>query len=192
MRVNFTPNIGDEEMKYLCKCLRWNNNITHLDLSSNNITDDGAKLLAGVLKENRQSRLRRINLKQNFIRSDGLAALAESLATNKNIEVLEFGNQFIMNNLTKSVAISSDRYEKLLISLIEDTLERKSELLSDRSFFHNYLMPVEAEEKIRKQNQVGSYLFYIKQSAPGILFVCFSSLDDKKQIQYVHKVIILI
>lgn len=188
MRVNFTPNIGDEEMKYLCKCLRWNNTITHLDLSSNNISDEGAKELAAVLRENRQSRLRRINLKQNFIRSGGLAALAESLSTNKNIEVLELGNQFVINTVSKAVTLSSDRYEKLLVSLIEDTLDRKREILSDCNYFHRYLQPLEAEEKVRKQNAVGSFLFYIKQSAPGIIFVCYSTLDDRKQVQYVHKV----
>jgi hypothetical protein len=187
MRVNFTPNIGDEEMKYLCKCLRWNNTITHLDLSSNNISDEGAKELAAVLRENRQSRLRRINLKQNFIRSGGLAALAESLSTNKNIEVLELGNQFVINTVSKAVTLSSDRYEKLLVSLIEDTLDRKREILSDCNYFHRYLQPLEAEEKVRKQNAVGSFLFYIKQSAPGIIFVCYSTLDDRKQVQYVHK-----
>ena len=188
MRVNFTPNIGDEEMKYLCKCLEWNNSITHLDLSSNNISDEGAKLLAGVLRENRQSRLRKINLKQNFIKSAGLTALAESLSTNKNIEVLELGNQFVINTLSKAVTLSADRYEKLLVSLIEDTLDRKRELLSDCNYFHHYLEPIQAEEKVRKQNSVGSFLFYIKQSAPGIMFVCYLTLDDRRQLICVHKV----
>jgi Ran GTPase-activating protein (RanGAP) involved in mRNA processing and transport len=48
--MHFTPHISNAEMVPLCDALLVNASITRLDLSANNISNEGAKLLANVLK----------------------------------------------------------------------------------------------------------------------------------------------
>jgi hypothetical protein len=177
MHLNFTPNLRDDEMKALCSALRWNSTLTHLDLSCNKISDEGAKALADVIRENRTLALKTINLRCNFIRQDGLRALASSLHYNNTIDSLDVANQLFKEPFNSTISLCTDPFEKTLISLIEDSFQRKRELLASTSWcpsFHRWLSLSEVQNLLTNA-PVGSFLFFLNRNLPNVIFLAYST-----------------
>jgi len=64
--------------------------LQHLDLSCNNIGNEGARLLAGMLMLN--TSLRSVRLQDTQIGDDGATALARALRVNKSLEMLDLAS----------------------------------------------------------------------------------------------------
>ncbi|EGG14858.1 hypothetical protein DFA_10731 [Cavenderia fasciculata] len=125
LRMSFQPNIGDQEALALAAMLLKNNSLTLLNLNVNEITDTGAKAIAYSLKQN--SSLKYLSLSQNFIGKEGLIALSEAIRVNRTLDFVDVSNQLYKSkNLINLVHTNPER---TLISLLEDTLKRKCELL---------------------------------------------------------------
>eukprot|EP01006_Ploeotia_vitrea_P040674 TRINITY_DN66446_c0_g2_i1.p1 TRINITY_DN66446_c0_g2~~TRINITY_DN66446_c0_g2_i1.p1 ORF type:complete len:1081 (+),score=140.50 TRINITY_DN66446_c0_g2_i1:81-3245(+) len=76
----------DKSVKQLARALKTNTHITKLDLSNNNVGDQGAAALASVLKVNRA--LTSINLTGNAVGDKGALTLAEALKANGSLATL--------------------------------------------------------------------------------------------------------
>ncbi len=100
-----------------------NNTITTLDLSSQQINDTGAKLLADALRNN--SSLTRLNLSSNQITEVGAAALTEVLQVNKSIIVFLFYDNQIGDLGATAIA------QALKINKTLDTLDLNSNHIGD-------------------------------------------------------------
>ncbi|KAJ3068460.1 Leucine-rich repeat-containing protein 45, partial [Rhizoclosmatium hyalinum] len=84
--------LGDDGAILLAGCLKKNGTIAHLDLRGNNIRSDGAIALAQMLKMNNS--LRSLMLEWNClgIWETGIKALADAIASNDGLEVLDLRN----------------------------------------------------------------------------------------------------
>ncbi|GBG59399.1 hypothetical protein CBR_g38425 [Chara braunii] len=82
--------IGDKKVKRLSDALRGNTTVTSIDLSDNKITDDGIKVLAGVLAGGSASDLISLDVRGNHLSSAGLAALRSLQGLRKLVKV-EYG-----------------------------------------------------------------------------------------------------
>uniref|UniRef100_A0A6B2L569 Uncharacterized protein n=1 Tax=Arcella intermedia TaxID=1963864 RepID=A0A6B2L569_9EUKA len=192
LRNNFTPNISDNEIPFLVDALKQNTTLTSLDLSCNSITSTGAKLLSSLFRDNKT--FKKINLNHNFIMSDGIYAIAQNLQANKCIEQFSIASQLTMN-LSRSTVLSSHPYDRSLLSLIEDSLKRRSELLTGSlPGYHGVLTPKEAESRMRefingqnKGNYVGVYLVYIRPSAPGRVYFCYVGKNQQAKLVFLHQ-----
>ncbi|XP_034044094.1 leucine-rich repeat-containing protein 34 [Thalassophryne amazonica] len=87
--------LEDSDVFVLTQSLRNNNSsVTELDVSYNNITDEGAKHLADLLQEE-PSALRSLDLKFNNITAGGAEVLAKNLQCNAALVTLRLsGNKF--------------------------------------------------------------------------------------------------
>jgi hypothetical protein len=109
-------NIGDDGAKAIADALKVNHSLETLYLNDNNIGDDGAKAIADALKDNKS--LDKLDLDDNKIDDDGAKAIADALKVNHRLESLLLRN----NN------ISADGKEYLLSLLVEWLLRRKMEM----------------------------------------------------------------
>ena len=71
-------NIGDEGARYVSKSIHGMRELRHLDLSSNNIGDEGAKYLSQSIGYH-MSKLRHLDLSSNNIGDEGAKYLSESI-----------------------------------------------------------------------------------------------------------------
>ena len=79
--------IGDDGAAALSEGLKYNKSLTTLNLSDNEICDDGATATLGeCLKYNKSPTT--LNLRENVIGDDGAAALVECLKYNKSLTTL--------------------------------------------------------------------------------------------------------
>lgn len=189
MHINFIPNLHDAEMKILCSSLRWNTTLTHLDLSCNKITDDGAKALAEVIRENRSLALKTIIFRFNFIRQEGLRALASCLLHNKTIDYLDVGNQLIKGSFSSTISLSAIPFEKTLVSLIDNSLHRKRELLYSAKWcpsFHRWLWLSEVQ-RFLVNAPVGSFLFFLNPNVPNVIFLAYSTATEQCHLSNYHQ-----
>merc|ERR1712118_357528 len=86
-------NVGDEDMKQLREALRGNKRIVSLALSGNNISDEGAWLIADMLEEP-TSKLRNVNLWRNQVGDVGAQRIAQALSTNRTLTTINLtGNK---------------------------------------------------------------------------------------------------
>ena len=95
-------NITDKGVKVLSEVLVNNNKLHSLDLSGNNITDKGVKILSEVLVDN--NKLRSLDLSVNNITDKGVKLLSESLVNNNKLRSLNLsGNTEITNEAIKQI-----------------------------------------------------------------------------------------
>lgn len=81
--------IGDQGMKSLANALNYNKTLTDLELSGNKISYIGIEFLAEVLKTN--NTLKVLNLSGNDIDNQGMDSLANALSYNKTLTCLKVG-----------------------------------------------------------------------------------------------------
>ena len=97
-------NINNDGLKILMKALKINKTLTLLDLDNNNIGDEGAKVLAEVLKQN--STLENLYINRNNISDEGAIALAIALRQNLKLKKLYMNRNKIGNKGAKALAIA--------------------------------------------------------------------------------------
>ncbi|MFU7500167.1 MAG: hypothetical protein ACJBCI_00340 [Candidatus Tisiphia sp.] len=78
------------------------NPISELDLSSNNLGDNGAKVVAGIIQNSTE--LRHLDLSNNKIGSEGMGALSSAFDHNKTVTDLDLSNNDLGNEGAKKVA----------------------------------------------------------------------------------------
>jgi len=176
MRRNFTPNITDSEVEFILSALEKNTTITAIDFSHNHITNHGAKLIANLILHNHS--LKKIILDNNFISQEGLIAIAQSLRHNPNIERLSLFNQ-LQTQLNNSIVLSTSPYDRFLLRLMDDTLKRRSELLtSSLPTYQGFLTQIEAEQRLLSLPITSTedyHLFYLHPNAPNRVYLCYTS-----------------
>ncbi|XP_044196299.1 leucine-rich repeat-containing protein 34 isoform X1 [Thunnus albacares] len=96
-RLRHIQRLDDDDVLALTKCLSNNTSVTGLDVSYNNITDEGAGHLADLLQEG-NSALNRLDLMFNDILTDGAEALAKSLQGNSSLLSLRLSGNKIGNS----------------------------------------------------------------------------------------------
>jgi Ran GTPase-activating protein (RanGAP) involved in mRNA processing and transport len=85
--------ISDEGASALADALKVNKSVTSIDLSCNEISDEGASALADALKVN--TSLTNIDLCYNKIGDEGASALANALKVNTSVTEINLGNNEI-------------------------------------------------------------------------------------------------
>ncbi|BFD46011.1 MAG: hypothetical protein DMENIID0002_06570 [Rickettsia endosymbiont of Sergentomyia squamirostris] len=78
------------------------NPISELDLSSNNLRDDGAKVVAGIIQNS--TKLKILKLSNNQIGSKGMGALSSAFDHNKTVTDLDLSNNELGNTGAEKVA----------------------------------------------------------------------------------------
>ena len=81
------------EIEILCDCLKINNTLTEINLSNNNITDEGVESLAAAIKVNKT--LQCLNISSNTIWSNGILALSICLKVNKALHKLNISDNYM-------------------------------------------------------------------------------------------------
>jgi len=94
--------IGDEGAKAIAEALKVNAVLTELRLGANNIGDDGAKVIAEALKVN--AVLTKLSLWENSIGPEGAIAIAEALKVNAVLTELRLGANNIGDDGAKVIA----------------------------------------------------------------------------------------
>ena len=85
--------IGNTEVKALCDFLKCNTKFTRLNLSDNEINDEGVQILCEVLKYN--TSLTVLDLSRNDITDEGAIALGDTLKFNNTLIELNLGGTCI-------------------------------------------------------------------------------------------------
>ncbi|WP_341756912.1 MULTISPECIES: hypothetical protein [unclassified Candidatus Tisiphia] len=104
-----------------------------MDISSNNITDNGAIILARLLKKN--NTIKTICLNNNIISDVGIVQLVKALETNRTISQINLS----YNNITDNGAIT-------LIGLLEFNNKITSKIVIDFTDFDNENISYQVEE----------------------------------------------
>lgn len=100
------------DIAYVCECLRANTSVTHLNASFNPMGDEGARHIAGLLR-NPDHPLARLSLTGCEIGSAGAQALAEALAEDKRLVVLEVDGNAIGDDGGEAFAQALSRNRKV-------------------------------------------------------------------------------
>ncbi|XP_033494231.1 leucine-rich repeat-containing protein 34 isoform X1 [Epinephelus lanceolatus] len=95
-RLRCVQRLDDKDVLALSECLRNNKNVAGLDVSYNNISDEGVGHLADLLQEE-SSVLHSLNLMFNNIQTDGAEVLAKSLQCNSTLVFLSLSGNKIEN-----------------------------------------------------------------------------------------------
>ena len=101
-KIDFRGTITDDQMLIFCHCLMNNSTLTALNLSSNNITDEGAKRLAEAIKVN--TTLQELNISMNKITDEGAKRLAEAIQINTTLQELNISMNKITDEGAKRLA----------------------------------------------------------------------------------------
>ena len=96
--------LTDFQMLIFCDCLMINGTVKQLDLSSNEITDEGAKRIAEAIKVNRT--LQGLNISKNWISKEGVMRIVEACTINRTLHKLVCTH----NNLSKSGLTAINEY----------------------------------------------------------------------------------
>ena len=94
-------NIDDDGAKMIADSLKINHSLKALYLSSNNIGDDGAKIISDALKVNHS--VESLILGSNMIGDDGVKAIADALGINHSLEKLDLRDNKIGDDGTKAI-----------------------------------------------------------------------------------------
>jgi hypothetical protein len=95
-------NIDDDGAKMIANALIYNNSLKTLYMSSNNIANDGAKAMADALKGNHS--LESLILGSNNVCDDGAKAIAGALKVNHSLKRLDLRDNKIDDNGAKDIA----------------------------------------------------------------------------------------
>ncbi|XP_049421970.1 leucine-rich repeat-containing protein 34 isoform X1 [Epinephelus fuscoguttatus] len=95
-RLRRVQRLDDKDVLALSKCLRNNKSVAGLDVSYNNISDEGVGHLADLLQEESLA-LHSLNLMFNNIQTDGAEVLAKSLQCNSTLVSLSLSGNKIEN-----------------------------------------------------------------------------------------------
>jgi hypothetical protein len=95
-------NIGDDGAKQIADALKDNRSLKHLCLLDNKIGDDGAKAIADALKDNHS--LKTLDLNGNEIDDDGAKSIADALKVNHSLETLDLNGNKIGVEGAKQIA----------------------------------------------------------------------------------------
>jgi len=106
--------ISDEGAKAIAEVLENNITLTSLDMNGNNITDEGAKAIAEALKKN--TTLTTLNIKHNDFGIEGIKALADMLKHNSTLTILDMNFNNISDEEAKVIAGALEK-NKTLTSL---------------------------------------------------------------------------
>ena len=99
-------NIMTEGAEAFGVVLRFSHTLEELNLSRNNIGDDGVRVIAQGLKENGDSALRRLDLSWNGIKDTGAGLLADMLKGNGVLRYLNLRCNFICDGGIRDLALA--------------------------------------------------------------------------------------
>lgn len=103
--------IDDEGAKAIATAMRNTRSLKHFSLYHNRICDNGAKAIAVALKENTTIQI--LDLGSNQIGNDGAQAIAFALYENTTLQELYIGNNNISDNGAKAIATALKRNSTL-------------------------------------------------------------------------------
>ena len=89
-------------MKSLSENFRHSSRLLSLNLSMNNVRDDGAETLANSIRKH-PNLLRDINISSNWIGGKGLSAIASLIRANKQIQAINLSGNFITDESGKEI-----------------------------------------------------------------------------------------
>ena len=96
-------NINDDGMKYICEALKINSFLEEIKLNSNRIGQDGAKLLSEALKTNFSLKILRLN--NNLLNTEGAKHFLDCLSLNSSLNLIEIENNGAANFILKEIAV---------------------------------------------------------------------------------------
>ena len=125
-RVNFSNNaLDDSALKILCSGLA-DSNVSVVDLSANDISAEGAKYLASLLRK-KNCALIELNLGYNRLNSEGIQHLAKALETNTSLKTLHVERNNLDNQASKAIGAILSQNKSLLRLNASRALFDKSE-----------------------------------------------------------------
>ena len=93
----FNSDIGDDGAKLLATIIKKRTTITSISFRSCKIGDEGAKALTEVIKSNADCRINKFELRENIFGIEGTSAIAQMLTTNNSITELNLSCNEIEN-----------------------------------------------------------------------------------------------
>ena len=101
----------------------YNTNILKLDISYNDISDDGAVAISECLKNN--NTLQELNMSHNKISDHGIINIGKALQINITLQILDISHNFLSNNGAVAIGESykSNTLQKLSLSWNSTTTE---------------------------------------------------------------------
>ncbi len=102
LEINLASNnIGNDGAKIIARILK-QDQVIKIDLTNNKIKSEGAKEIAKIIKDNKS--LTKLNLSKNYLESEGTKAIAESLRGNDYLVELNLSSNKITDNGAISIA----------------------------------------------------------------------------------------
>ena len=148
------------EIEIISDCLKFNSTLHTLNLSSNKITDEGAKSLAEAIQVN--TTIQKLNISKNWVSKEGVMRIVEACTENRTLHKLVCTH----NNLSKSELVTINEYIR----------KENAVQIFDASW--------NTIEYIRKENKIDSVdaIFENFDTKDGQLFIktIFQLLDNHK------------
>jgi hypothetical protein len=117
---NQVPRLPNAVAQPFADALRVNTTLTRLKLRRNRIASDGAMLLADALTANKRSGLIELDLQQNYVKADGLAALNVMLGQNATLEVVYVGGNPTSRAEVVEVGQFTELDRRLELGIVDD------------------------------------------------------------------------
>jgi Ran GTPase-activating protein (RanGAP) involved in mRNA processing and transport len=95
-------NITDEGLRLITRAILKANNLVNIDLSDNQLEEFGAKKIAKILIDNKS--IKTINLNNNHIKDGGIKFIAESLRRDNIVIIIGLANNQIEDDGVKAIA----------------------------------------------------------------------------------------
>lgn len=130
-------NIGDDGMKYLSECMCTMKHLTHLDISRNNITSEGTRILLNIFEKSTRpvcQGLEELDMSANPISDDGFRNIVK-LCQYVRFRVLKINyckitenaiNETVKSNMNfdslESIDISNNNVKQVMVSCLMTSL----------------------------------------------------------------------
>ena len=89
--------ISAEDMELIIEAIQGNATLQMLDISSNNISDDGAVAISECLK-NKNISLQKLNMSHNKISDKGITIIGKALQENTTLKIFDISHNSISDN----------------------------------------------------------------------------------------------
>ena len=131
--------ISDDGVLPISDCLRQNNTLQHLNMSHNNISVKGAKELADVIQVNKT--LRSLDISYCGIPEEGALVISESYKNNKTLkELIMSWEDAICINIANSLCDLSDKgVDNVVVKIISKGLENKNVKITNLNLSYNQI-----------------------------------------------------
>lgn len=171
-RRNCVSVLSDQVFVRLCRGIRHNTSLVELDVSFNEIRDEGAAAFASILLEN--VTLVCCDLSHNYITIVGLKSIVRSVRENMVIDELILDHQMTGMDMQGLPRISLDSTADYVIGALQNAFQRKVELLKKGFPFFAFISKQKAEELLYGRE----FVLYLNAGKPNTFQIAFKEAGE--------------